>query len=111
MTQVNFFFIFKFYLGFKKFIINIKFSDSRKLIYQLLKLAISDTFDDDDLTDLDDDPDFSLDEVAQIYGNPENLKYYFGRKFEEKKEYSIQSADPTRKVTLIFGNFRSGYVF
>ena len=82
--------------------------DSRKLIYQLRKLAISDSFDDDDLTDLDDDPDFSLDEVAQIYGKTENLKYFFGQNFEETIEYKVPAVTPTRKVTLIFGNFRSG---
>ena len=82
--------------------------DSRKLIYQLRKLAISDSFEDDDLTDLDDDPDFSLDEVAQIYGKTENLKYFFGQNFEETVGYKVPAVTTTRKVTLIFGNFRSG---
>lgn len=88
--------------------------DSRKLIYQLRKLTEADqSEEEDDLSDIDDDVEFSSDEQPKLVGDQTTLKHFFGLPPMPNNlpQFNMAPTGPKRKAVLLIGNFRSGSSF
>jgi len=84
--------------------------DSRKLIYQIRKLTLSDHVDEDELADIDEEVEFLTQDGPLIRGTQSNLKHFFGLKdlATDDVGYSVSTSAPKRRGTIVIGNFRSG---